>query len=130
VWYQWQAPTSASVTFTTAGSNYDTVLAVYTGTAVNNLVTIGQNDDVNPGIVQSSTLTFNAVAGTIYKIAVDGFNDGGAFLYRNPRSCSNSQDQRSIRPRPSILCSGPEIRSRWLTAAIYFSLERIETRGL
>jgi hypothetical protein len=77
VWYQWQAPTSASVTFTTAGSNYDTVLAVYTGTAVNNLVTIGQNDDVNPGIVQSSTLTFNAVAGTIYKIAVDGFNDGG-----------------------------------------------------
>ena len=76
VWYQWQAPVNGSVNFNTSGSNYDTVLAIYTGTAVNSLPVIGQNDDVNPGIVQSSTLTFNALAGTIYKIAVDGFDQG------------------------------------------------------
>ncbi|HEV2905197.1 MAG TPA: NF038122 family metalloprotease, partial [Pyrinomonadaceae bacterium] len=29
IWFQWQAPTSGSVTFTTAGSAYDTVLGVY-----------------------------------------------------------------------------------------------------
>jgi hypothetical protein len=76
VWYQWQAPVTASVNITTAGSNYDTVLGVYTGTAVNSLATIAKNDDVNPGIVQSSTVTFNATAGTIYRIAVDGWDSG------------------------------------------------------
>jgi hypothetical protein len=76
VWYQWQAPVSASVTIDTSGSNYDTALAVYTGTAVNNLIAIAKNDDVNPGVVQTSKIIFNAVAGTVYKIAVDGF-DGG-----------------------------------------------------
>lgn len=76
VWYQWQAPIGSSVTIDTAGSNYDTALAVYTGTALNNLVPIAKNDDVNPGVVQTSIVTFNALAGTIYKIAVDGF-DGG-----------------------------------------------------
>jgi hypothetical protein len=76
VWYQWQAPVSASVTIDTSGSNYDTALAVYTGSAVNNLVAIAKNDDVNPGVIQTSIVTFNAVAGTVYKIAVDGF-DGG-----------------------------------------------------
>lgn len=76
VWYRWQAPVTASVNMTTAGSNYDTALAVYTGTAVNGLSAIVKNDDVNPGIVQTSTVTFNATAGTIYRIAVDGF-DGG-----------------------------------------------------
>lgn len=76
VWYQWQAPVTASVTIDTSGSNYDTALAVYTGTAVNNLVAIAKNDDVNPGVVQTSIVTFTANTNTIYKIAVDGF-DGG-----------------------------------------------------
>jgi len=78
IWYQWQAPSSGSVTFDTSGSNFDTVLAVYTGTAVNSLNVIGQNDDVVPGDVRTSTITFNAVAGTTYNIAVDGYNNGGA----------------------------------------------------
>ena len=76
VWYQWQAPVSASVTIDTIGSNYDTALAVYTGTAVNSLSPVKKNDDIDPGVVQVSTVTFDAVGGTIYKIAVDGF-DGG-----------------------------------------------------
>jgi hypothetical protein len=77
VWYQWQAPVSAEVTIDTAGSNYDTALGIYTGTAVNNLAVIGKNDDEVLGVVQTSFLKFNATAGTIYKIAVDGFDDGG-----------------------------------------------------
>lgn len=77
VWYQWQAPSSGSVTIDTAGSNYDTLLAVYTGgTSVGNLTPIVSNDDVSPGSVITSTVTFTATAGTVYKIAVDGW--GGA----------------------------------------------------
>jgi hypothetical protein len=78
VWYQWQAPVTASVTIDTRGSHYDTALAVYTGSAVNSLSAIKKNDDINPGIVQASTVTFTATANTIYRIAVDGFdNDVG-----------------------------------------------------
>ena len=34
IWFQWIAPTDGFVTVDTFGSNYDTVLALYTGTAV------------------------------------------------------------------------------------------------
>jgi hypothetical protein len=78
VWYQWQAPASGSVTFDTSGSGIDTVLGIYTGNAVNSLAVIGQDDDVVNGTVRTSTITFNATAGTTYKIAVDGYNNGGS----------------------------------------------------
>src|SRR5207245_1922507 len=42
VWYQWQAPGSGSVTMTTAGSNYDTMLGVYTGTSVSSLTALAK----------------------------------------------------------------------------------------
>ena len=77
VWYNWQAPSTGSVTFTTAGSGFDTVLAAYTGNAVGSLSSITKNDDVNPGVVTSSSITFNATAGVVYRIAVDGFNNSG-----------------------------------------------------
>ena len=81
VWFQWQAPSSGSVTFTTAGSAYDTVLGVYTGTAVNALTTIAQNDDIPdvPGQPHqlTSAVTFPAVGGTTYRIVTDGYNNGG-----------------------------------------------------
>jgi hypothetical protein len=81
VWYQWQAPASSCVTITTAGSAFDTVLGVYTGSSVGALVPIAKNDDVASGN-QSSSVTFNVTAGTIYRIAVDGYNNsesGGDF---------------------------------------------------
>jgi hypothetical protein len=79
VWYRWQSPSTGSVTITTAGSNFDTLLAVYTGTSVSSLTLIGRNDDASttPHVV-SSSVTFNATAGTTYRIAVDGYdNDSG-----------------------------------------------------
>ena len=107
VWYQWQAPISASVTIDTAGSNYDTALAVYTGTAVNNLVAIAKNDDVNPGIVQTSIVTFNATANTIYRIAVDGF-DGGDGGDAGPIKLNWNQSNCSVVPIQILLeQSGP-----------------------
>jgi hypothetical protein len=71
VWWKWIAPISGSATVTTDGSNFDTLLAVYTGTSVSNLTLVAQNDDDNQG--QTSSVTFNAVAGTTYYIAVDGW---------------------------------------------------------
>jgi hypothetical protein len=77
VWYKWQAPATGDATITTAGSSFDTVLGVYTGASVGSLTSIGKNDDTNANDATSS-VTFCATAGTIYMIAVDGYNNGGA----------------------------------------------------
>jgi hypothetical protein len=79
VWYVWQAPGSGSVTFTTLGSGFDTVLGVYSGTSVSSLTTLGRHDDVGgPNDDKTSSVTFTAIAGNIYRIAVDGYNNGGS----------------------------------------------------
>jgi len=78
IWYSWQAPSSGNVTFDTSGSSFDTVMGIYTGSAVNSLTVIAQHDDVVAGTVRTSQITFNATAGTTYRIAVDGYNNGGA----------------------------------------------------
>jgi hypothetical protein len=76
VWWTWQAPASGSVVLTTGGSNLDTILAIYTGGSVASLILVESNDDF-PGVHNGgSQVTFNAVAGTTYQIAVDGW--GGA----------------------------------------------------
>jgi PA domain-containing protein len=77
VWYSWQAPATGSATITTAGSSFDTVLAVYTGGAVGSLTPIVKNDDANANDTTSS-VNFNATDGTTYMIAVDGYNNGGS----------------------------------------------------
>jgi predicted phage tail protein len=72
VWWSWTAPASGGMTIDTATSNFDTLLAVYTGTAVGSLLRIAANDDA-PNLL-TSKVTFTAVAGQTYQIAVDGYN--------------------------------------------------------
>ncbi len=99
VWYQWQSPSNGSVTVTTAGgqTNYDTMIGVYTGTSVGALSVIGKNDDLAEGNTNSS-LTFNAIAGTVYKIAVDGWGDetGSFTLSLTASNCTVQPPQNPI----------------------------------
>jgi hypothetical protein len=82
VWWRWTAPASGSVTITTAGSDFDTLLAVYTGSAVSVLDLVAQDDnDGNPG--GTSTVMFAAQARTTYQIAVDGANGAGGVVALN-----------------------------------------------
>jgi hypothetical protein len=81
VWYRWLAPSNSSVTITTLGSTFDTVLGVYTGGTVDSTAVIGQHDDIggsDTATNKTSSVTFNAAAGTMYMIAVDGYDNGGA----------------------------------------------------
>jgi len=88
VWYTWQAPASGTVDLSTSGSTFDTLLAVYTGTSFSNLVEIVSNDDDennDPGASANrffaSRVNFNALAGTAYQIALDGFDGAeGSYL--------------------------------------------------
>jgi hypothetical protein len=74
IWWRWTAPVSGNVTISTAGSNFDTTLGVYTGSAVNQLSLVRANDDQNyySGIY-TSRVNFYAVAGRQYQILVDGY---------------------------------------------------------
>ncbi len=74
VWYQWTAPASGPVDFNTSGSNFDTTLAVYTDHALTNLTLIAANeDDAQGGGRLTSRLSFTAIEGVTYRIAVEGF---------------------------------------------------------
>lgn len=75
VWWNWTSPFTGTVTVTTAGSNFDTTLGIYTGTSVNALTKVAANDDVS-GSVPTSRLEFAASANQTYRISVDGY--GGA----------------------------------------------------
>ncbi len=77
VWWSWTAPLSGNVTVSTSASNsFDTILAVYTGDALEDLQLVSSNDDDDRTGVWTSVLTFYAQEGLEYKIAVDGWNGG------------------------------------------------------
>ena len=79
VWFVYSAPASHYVTVSTVGStpaDYDIAMGVFTGTC-GALTLASCNDDVNPGVVRQSQLTFAAQAGVTYYIHVAEWNGGG-----------------------------------------------------
>ncbi|HVU24151.1 MAG TPA: tandem-95 repeat protein [Opitutus sp.] len=71
VWWQWTAPESGPVLVSTEGSNFKTLLAVYTGSSVRTLQAVAASADTSGTL--SNAVLFDAVAGTTYAIAVDGY---------------------------------------------------------
>jgi len=96
-WLTWTAPDNGSCVMDTLGSSFDTVLAVYTGSIVSNLMLVTANDDSDSGGLQSRVV-FNAVAGVTYQIVVDGYaaNESGNISFR--MSYSNSAPSIEIQP--------------------------------
>ncbi|MBX7157879.1 MAG: hypothetical protein K1X66_05790 [Verrucomicrobiae bacterium] len=75
VWWTWTAPANGDYAFLTLGSDFDTVLALYEGNAVNMLTTLASNNDANLGgtnIVKRSYLHLNLTNSQTVQIAVSG----------------------------------------------------------
>lgn len=116
VWWRWQPPASGRVTIDTRGSYYDTTLAVYTGSTVGSLSSVAANDDVDPGRIQASTVSFDISGGTIYAIAVDGFysdarrgaDSGGIQLNLNYTRVSGAPTITS-QPAPTSVAAGGSV---------------------
>lgn len=75
VWFEWEATSNGFVTVGTCGSDFRTVTAVYTGTRVDELTKVaGDSRSEGPGCSSSEgrEVTFKAIGGTVYKIAIDG----------------------------------------------------------
>jgi len=88
-------------TINTTGSNFDTVLAVYTGSSVSGLAMITCNDDIASGNLQSQ-VTFTATAGTTYRIQVGGFSSTSGIAVGN---LGGSMSGTPPTPTPSATCS-------------------------
>jgi hypothetical protein len=71
VWWRWTAPGDGVVSISTAGSAFDTLLAVYSGSSVSALTHVISSDDA-PGL-RTSAVAFTAVGGRSYHFAVDGW---------------------------------------------------------
>lgn len=79
VWYALTLDESQTVAIDTAGSDYDTTLAVYTGTNYSDLSLVDCNDDTFFGLQASVTLS--ADAGVTYLVQAGSFGgDGGGQL--------------------------------------------------
>jgi len=68
VWYSFTPNQSDMLKIDTAGSGYDTVLAVYTGGSLGGLTSVGCNDETGAG--QTSALQFQTTSGTTYQIQI------------------------------------------------------------
>lgn len=73
VWYALTLSTDQTIRVDTAGSDYDTTLAVYTGTGYGDLSLVACNDDTIAGL--QAALTFEASAGTTYVVQAGAFAD-------------------------------------------------------
>jgi len=70
LWWGWAPPAPGRTTVTTAGSGFDTLLAVYTGDSLTNLTVIGSQDRGQ----SNESITFDSRAGQTFAIAIDGYN--------------------------------------------------------
>jgi hypothetical protein len=75
VWFRYRASRSGPLTIDTGGSEYDTVLAVYTGRDVSQLRLVRADDDGSPSADLGSTVRFKTKRGRTYRIAVGGYNE-------------------------------------------------------
>lgn len=74
VWYKYVATGNGVLTIDTLNSSLDTLLAVYTGTTLNNLQLVAANDDLQTAthFSGSSKVVFGIQTGTTYYIVIDG----------------------------------------------------------
>src|SRR5262249_7167080 len=133
----WQAPSSGTAVFSTRGSNFDTLLAVYTGSNVGALTAVTSNDNDPSGGTQSR-VSFAAGSRIFYYIAVDGFGggDGRIRLNWNPPANDEFSTAQTItgafgtvlgtnlgatkeigEPDHSSITGGASVWYRWVPAA-------------
>jgi len=95
VWFRWIPATSGTAVIDTDGSDYDTVLGVYTGDSLAALSLLACDDDSGAGV--QSLVSFAAIAGTTYWIQAGGFggNSGNLVLDVNLGASSGTSDSDS-----------------------------------
>ncbi len=92
LWWTWKAPADGRLTVSTAGSTFDTLLAVYTNSALNSLKLAAANDDAFEWD-KTSQVQIPVRNGGEYQVAVDGRNgESGQVLLTLTLSVPSNDD--------------------------------------
>lgn len=89
LWWKYEARTNGLLVVSTAGSTFDTVLGAYVGGSVGSLTTLASDNNGGPG--ETSLISFKVFQGTIYYIAVDGYNGASGNIKLNAVIVDNSE---------------------------------------
>ncbi len=93
VWFRWRPSASGVVQIDTIGSSFDTVMAIYTGSSVTSLSKVGDDDD--SGEDGTSKVTFSAISGVVYYIAVGSYGSSRGVINLNARVISPTGTAKS-----------------------------------
>jgi len=74
LWWKWIAPQSGQLTINTNGSGFDSLLGIYTGSQLSNLIPITSLDNSASPISQQANLILEVIAGTEYAFSLDVAN--------------------------------------------------------
>jgi hypothetical protein len=111
VWFKWVAPMTRVMSFTTnrSATNLDTLLHVYRGTALNDLISLRYNNSIGGGNLRSF-FRVPVIQGTTYFIAVDG----------NFASNQTAEGAFLLDIKPSFQFQGADFDSDGMTDFSYF----------
>lgn len=113
-WFTWVAPRSQSYEFTTHGSDFDTILALYTSSAepasYATMTEIGRGDD-SPGGDRTSFVDVTLTAGTKVYIQVGGYASYvGRYLLNYPRPAAVVTSPVTITATPDVVTGATTVR--------------------
>ena len=108
LWWSWSPSSTKNAFFDTTGSAIDTVLAVYTGTSVNNLTPVAATNDV--GTSKQAYLNVNVTAGATYRIVVASANSNSVGSLRLVIAPGGQQDTNA----PTVFVASP-LSGLWVT---------------
>ena len=98
VWWAWTAPAAGTAEFSTLGSSFDTLLAVYSLSG-GVRTEVAANDDIDfDGGVYQSAVAFEAQAGRTYYVAVDGYDGATGDVVLRWRVQESAQDLDDANP--------------------------------
>jgi hypothetical protein len=107
VWFIWKAPESGSVHLSACEATFHTLLAVYTGSMIGSLTpVVASSNPQSPACSMFAQtpgeVSFNVDAGTVYRIAVDGYEGArGTFNMEMHTSTERLQPGESAREAKS-----------------------------
>jgi hypothetical protein len=122
IWFTWRATFTGTVSLTTQGSDFESVMAVYTGTELSNLKVVAADD--GSGGYLTSLVTFNVVSNTEYQIAVDGYQSGsGRVVLGLPAGTGYRVLNPSTGDSVPVIVKGPASQEAAPGAAVSLSVQ-------
>lgn len=105
LWWSFTRATNGVLRIDTAGSTFDTVLALYAGSALGNLQPLVANDSAGDDVM-TSAIEWTVAAGVTYSIALDGYAKGDSGPGRLNWSFTPASPNARVVTLTSALASG------------------------